>query len=58
MFSSSSFDIKTEHIYLISYSLVKMRPQYVAAMAHQDVFQQQINNIDKFLSIPTSFFDR
>ena len=45
MFSSSAFQIKRRrlHIKFIKFSLVKIRPQYVAAMAHQEVFQQQIN---------------
>ena len=44
MFSSSSFHIKSRrrHIQFIRFSLVKMRPRYVASMTHQDVFQQQI----------------
>ena len=44
MFSSSLFHIKRRrlHIKFIRYYLVKMKPQYVVAMAHQEVFQQQI----------------
>jgi len=44
MLTSSLFYIKRSRLYIncIRYSLVKMRPQHAASMAHQEVFQQQI----------------